>query len=84
MNHISDLIYVSLASMLVVKFVGGRFSCTGAEVSIDLKDAESSSAVPELSVQPHEGPAPENTEDLVHCRWCLDHLWSESSIQHRY
>lgn len=23
-------------------------------------------AGPELSVQPHEGPAPENTEDLIH------------------
>lgn len=52
----------------MVKFVGGRFSCTGAGVSIDLKDAESSSAVPEPSVQPHEGLASENTEDLVHCQ----------------
>lgn len=33
-----------------------------------------------LTVLPHKGPAPENTED--HARWHLN--WSESSIQHGY
>lgn len=53
-----------------MRFVGGRLSCTSAEVSIDLKDAESISAVPKPSVQPHEGLAPENMEDLVHQQEC--------------
>lgn len=60
---------------VAVRFIAGRLSCTGAELSIDLKDAGSSLAVPNLSVQPHKGPDPENVEDLVHWQEWLSLEW---------